>query len=263
MRRGSCGLTVIALVLATAACGASDGAERWQPEPGVDWQWQLSDLPVDGTVDAEVYDVDLFETTAEQVAELQGSGRRVICYVSMGSWEEPRPDADAFPDRVLGEVYEGYPDERWLDIRRLDLLGPILEARFDRCDRKGFDALEPDNIDGYQNDTGFDLSPGDQLRFNRWLAAEAHERGLAIALKNDPDQAEALVDTFDFALTEDCAVDDWCEDVEVFIEQGKGVLQAEYTDTDVDFDEVCADARESEFSPILKERELTAFRETC
>ena len=44
-----------------------------------------------------------------------------------------------------------------MDIRRIDLLAPVMDARLDQCASKGFDGIEPDNIDGYTNDTGFPL----------------------------------------------------------------------------------------------------------
>ena len=65
-------------------------------------------------------------------------------------------------------------------------LAPILRKRFDRCSLKGFDAVEPNNVAGYENKTGFPLSEADQLRFNRWVAREVHRRGMSVALKNDP-----------------------------------------------------------------------------
>jgi hypothetical protein len=58
---------------------------------------------------------------------------------------------------VIGDPYEGWPGERWLDIRRIDLLAPLIGQRLELCRIKGFDAVEPDNIDGYTNDTGFSL----------------------------------------------------------------------------------------------------------
>lgn len=77
-------------------------AARWQPEPGTDWQWQLSGR-LDTTVDAPVYDIDGFDHDAAQVAELHRKGRKVICYLSTGAWEEFRPDAAKFPTAVLGK----------------------------------------------------------------------------------------------------------------------------------------------------------------
>ncbi|CAN5191681.1 hypothetical protein BH18ACT4_BH18ACT4_15040 [soil metagenome] len=118
----------------------------WSPAPGVTWQWQLT-TPVNTSVNAEVYDIDLFENDASVVATLHAAGRKVICYLSAGSYENFRPDASRFPAVVLGRN-NGWPGEKWLDIRRLDILGPIMEDRLDECAAKGFDAVEPDNIDG-------------------------------------------------------------------------------------------------------------------
>ena len=153
---------------------------------------------------------------------------RSICYLDVGSWESYRPDAGRFPKAVLGRAYEGYPDERWLDIRRIDLLAPILRDRFDLCRRKGFDAVEPDNIAGYENRTGFPLTAADQLRFNRWVAREVHRRGMAVALKNDPGQVGQLVGRFDFAVVEECFAYDECGMFSPFVAAGKAVFVAEY-----------------------------------
>ena len=148
--------------------------------------------------------MDAFETTAHQVERLHNLGRHVICYVNAGAWERFRGDKDKFPDSVLGRALDGWPGERWLDIRRIGVLGPIMKARIARCARKGFDAVEPDNIDGYQNKSGFSLSGSDQLRYNRWFARQAHRKGMSIALKNDLGQVKALVPDFDFAIVEEC-----------------------------------------------------------
>lgn len=235
----------------------------WIPKPGTTWQWQLAGDVLDLHLTASVFDLDLFETDASTVSALHAQGRKVICYLSAGSWEEWRPDALAFPEEVIGKKYQGWPGERWLDIRRLDLLGPILRLRLDLCQDKGFDGIEPDNIDAYANDTGFPLTAADQLAFNRWLATEAHARGLSIGLKNDPEQAAELVTAFDWALTEDCFDQGWCEAMTPFLEAGKAVFAAEYTDTGVDFEAACRELQPGGFSLILKDRELSAWRETC
>ena len=108
------------------------------------------------------------------MAALKAAGRRVICYVNAGAFEEWRPDAKRFPKAVLGKDLDGWPGERWLDIRQWGKLEPILAARFDTCRAKGFDAVEPDNVDGYANDSGFPLTAADQLTFNRRVADLAH-----------------------------------------------------------------------------------------
>ena len=83
-------------------------------------------------------DIDLFENSAAVVAALHARQRKVICYVSVGSWEEWRPDASGFPAEVIGKDYGGWPGEKWLDIRRIDLLAPLMRARLDECKAKGF-----------------------------------------------------------------------------------------------------------------------------
>jgi hypothetical protein len=232
----------------------------WHPQVGQSWQWQLSDLPVDTTFDVDVYDIDLFDNSGDVVAGLHDDGRHVICYVSVGTWEPGRPDSDAFADEVLGKPLDDYPDERWLDIRAIDTLAPIIEHRLDLCAQKGFDAVEPDNVDGYQNDSGFDLSGEDQLAFNRFVAAAAHERGLAVGLKNDVDQVGDLVDDFDFAVNEQCVEYDECEALVPFIEAGKPVFHVEYH---LGIEEFCPVTTALGFSSLKKNDDLDAERQAC
>ena len=234
----------------------------WQPAVGATWQWQL-DQPVDLSFDVAVYDVDLFDTDASVVASLHAQGRKVICYLSAGSWEEWRPDAGQFPAAVIGNDYGGWPGEKWLDIRQIDALAPIIRARLDLCRDKGFDAVEPDNIDGYTNDTGFPLTYADQLAYNRWLAEEARARGLSIGLKNDSEQTADLLPYFDWALTEDCFDQGWCAEMSPFISAGKPVFAAEYTDTGITTADFCPQAAALQFSAILKNRDLDAWMEPC
>ena len=118
----------------------ASGGEWWQPVPGTSWGWQLGEqlqLPIQG----EMIDLDLFETSPELIQELREGGQFPICYLSAGSWEEWRPDADQFPAEVLGRNYPGWPGEKWLDIRQIEVLAPILEARLDLCAAKGFAGL--------------------------------------------------------------------------------------------------------------------------
>ena len=235
----------------------------WQPAPGLSWQWQLSEPPVDTSIEADVYDIDIFDNDASVVAGLHAQGRRVIGYINVGSWEDWRPDRDQFPPEVLGKTYEGWPQEKWLDIRRLDLLAPIMRARLDICKARGFDAVEPDNMEIHGNSSGFAITYEDQLNYALWLAEEAHRRGLAIGVKNAPDQVDDLVARFDFAITEDAFFYDWAQKMIPFIQAGKPVFAAEYDDTGVDYAAACQKARELGFSIIQKHRILTAYRVTC
>lgn len=242
----------------TSAPAKQDG--WWRPTKGLSWQWQLDGEPIDVSVDAEVFDVDLFETPAATIRTLHDRGRKVICYLSAGSWEPYRPDAGDFPASVKGGAVEGWPDERWLDIRQVDVLRPLMAKRFDLCKRKGFDAIEPDWLDNHTQDTGFAITGADQLRYNRMLADLAHERGLAIGLKNDLDQAADLADLYDFAVVEQCAEFDECDMLRPFLDRNKPVFHAEYN---LETSEFCATSKRLGLSSIRKKLELDAWRQTC
>ena len=235
---------------------------RWNPTIGNTLQIQYVD-PLDATKAANIYNVDMFDTTAAQVTALHTQGKKAMCYINAGAWEDWRPDAAKFPPAVLGANYSGWVGEKWLDIRRVDLLAPILRARLDLCKAKGFDGVDPDNVNGYQNPTGFPLSAKDQINFNIWLANEAHMRGLSIGLKNDSEQLSTLLPYFDWGLTEDCFAQGWCANLSPFVSAGKPVFAVEYTDTAIDFTAFCAQATSLQFNGLLKNRNLNASLQTC
>lgn len=234
----------------------------WHPTVGLTWQWQIGDTDIDTSIETDVYDIDLY-VDQPIIDELNTIGRKVICYISVGSWEDWRPDKDQFPPEVLGKDYDGWPGEKWLDIRQIDKLAPIMLARLDLCKAKGFDAVEPDNMEIYTNDTGFPLTYEDQLKFALWLADEAHKRGLAIGQKNAADQVVDLMDVYDFAITEDYFFYNEAEKMLPYIEAGKPVFAAEYTDLPGNFSAFCEQAKRLKFSVILKKRGLDAWLQTC
>ena len=246
---------------ASAPVGASYqvGAAAWRPVPGTGWQWQLQGT-VDTSIDVPVYDIDLFDTPQATIDQLHADGRRVICYFSAGSYENWRPDAGSFPAAVLGNTLDGYPDERWLDIRRIDLLGPIMAARLDLAVSKGCDAVEPDNVAGYAQNSGFPLSAADQLRYNLWLANAAHRRNLSVGLKNDLDQLADLQPFFDWALNEQCFQYGECDRLTPFIDAGKAVFGVEYQGDPAVF---CPQANSRRFSWLKKRTDLDAWRVDC
>lgn len=234
----------------------------WTPKIGDLFQVQFAgDFEFQDNVD--LYDLDLYETPVKTINAIHSRGGHVLCYINMGAWEDWSPDAADFPPSIIGNDYEGWPGEKWLDIRQIDLLEPLISTRLDLCREKGFDGVEPDNMDGYQNDTGFSITDVEQLEFNKWLAKEAHARGLAIGLKNDPDQIQHLVHDFDFVILEDCYAEGWCKDAEPFITYDKPVFVIEYTDRTGSLDPYCQSAAKDDYSLILKHRKLDAFRYSC
>ena len=198
----------------------------YHPLVDTTWQWQLTG-DINTSYDVDLYDIDLFDSNQTLIDSLHEDGRRVICYFSAGSFESWREDALLFPEEVLGKKMDGW-DERWLDIRD-QRVKKIMLSRLDLAHKKGCDGVEPDNVDGFENDTKFALKSTDQLLYNLFLAKEAHKRGLAVGLKNDLSQIPELVDYFDFALNEECHQFHECADLKPFIASNKPVFNAEYS----------------------------------
>lgn len=253
---------------ATQAAAALPGPEScdgcWKPALNTSWQWQLSSLPKAPFPDVRMFDIDGFAAKDGKIVKALKAGkpgRGVVCYISAGSVEEYRPDAKDFPKAVVGKQLDGWEDERWLDIRQYrGKLGEIMKKRLDMCKAAGFDAVEPDNIDAYSNDSGFPLKAADQLAYNTWLANEAHRRGLSIGLKNDVDQVAQLLPYYDFAINEECFQYDECAAYSRFVKAGKAVFQVEYTLATSKF---CAKANALNFNSLKKKLALDAYRVPC
>ncbi|TYP86696.1 MULTISPECIES: endo alpha-1,4 polygalactosaminidase [Nitrosomonas] len=232
---------------------------RWQPVPGLKWQIQYTGT-LDTSLNVDVYNIDLFDISAKVISELQSKGKHIICYFSAGSYENWRPDANAFPASILGRKLDSWAGEKWLDIRQLDILIPIMQARMKLAADKGCHAVDPDNVDGYSNNTGFPLSYNDQLAYNIAIANTAHNLGLAVSLKNDVEQIKDLVNHFDFAVNEKCFQYDECTMLIPFISAGKAVFGIEYYLSDSSF---CPRANAMNFDFLKKKLSLDAWRKSC
>ncbi|MCR9085942.1 MAG: endo alpha-1,4 polygalactosaminidase [Rhodobacteraceae bacterium] len=229
---------------------------------GAHWDWQLTE-PFDLSVDVQVIDLDPDSVTPSQIAALKARGVKTICYVSVGTVESYRDDAELFPEHVLGAVYDDWPNERFLDIRQLDAILPLMTARFDRCRALGFDAVEPDNMDLFENETGLPITAAHQIAYLRPLIAYAHRIGLEIGQKNAPDLIPALHRDFDFIILESCFHYGFCDDALVYAQEGKDVLAAEYSHMPVDRRAACAFGAKAGIRFIFKERELAAGGQAC
>ena len=194
---------------APLACVPRKGGACWYP-PHLDstgrpmrWDWQIgrvTPLERTGAQAVDIYDIDGFLTTPAEVKTLhtQWPGStlahpKAVCYLDL-AWEDYRPDASppfrggGFPVSTLGNVYYGYSQERWLDLRQLDALKPVIDARLRMCAAKGFDAVELDDIDSFDppSTTGFHLTPGDAQNFLSYAMNEVHRLGMTVMWKNSP-----------------------------------------------------------------------------
>ena len=240
---------VALLVLAVVPVPSAGASGPWVPTPGLRWQYQLQAkfnpnlcvVPYSGgaCVRPSVYDLDLYATNgttlnSAAVAAVHAAGGHAVCYVDAGTWENWRPDANQYPATVLGNK-NGWPGERWVDIRATSVLLPIMSARVAKCAAAHFDAVEFDNVDGYTNNTGFPLTAAEQLTFDQDLAGIAHADGLSVGLKNDLGQLSQLESTFDFAITEQCAQFHECSDYSGWEAAHKAVVEVEYREKPAKF----------------------------
>ena len=214
--------------------GGSSSSTRWVPSKATTFFWDLSGAPPDNTKNVGAYDIDGWDNTSAEVAALHARGLRVVCYMDAGTYEPGRPDSSTFPTSLKGSGVSGWPGELWLDVRpagpNYATLQGIMRARLQVCHDKGFDAVEPDNMDSYQNKPGFATTAADQLAYNEWIATTVHALGLAVFQKNDLDQIATLEPFFDGILDEECNKYSECSALAPYTAAGKPVWDAEYTD---------------------------------
>jgi len=168
----------------------------------------------------------------------------------------------------------GTDEERWAQFARLssrraywDALTehyPTMLARLDTAVAKHCDGVEPDNVDGYENDSGFALTAATQLDYNRFIASEAHARSLSVGLKNDTDQVPDLLAAFDWMLDEQCFQYGECDTLAPFVAANKAVFEVEYGAASL-ASTVCPEANADNFDTLIKDADMdvTAWRVAC
>ena len=188
-------------------------------------------------VGAVAYDIDGENSTAADVAAIHATGAIAICYVDVGTLEKGRSDYGQFPSSVVGPVVSGWPSENWLLVSAANqsVILPIMKARFQNwCLAKGFDAIEPDNIDGWTNISN--ISQADNLAYDLAIAQLAHALPLSIGLKNlatdlTGSTLAMFVSAFEWALNEQCYENNECSaytQAGSFLPAGKAVFDVEY-----------------------------------
>lgn len=171
----------------------------------------------------DIFDIDLWDNTAETVGKLHASGKKVICYFSAGTSEDWRSDFKDIRPQDMGANLPLWKGERWLDIRQQDVW-KVMQKRIELASRRGCDAIDPDNIgtyfllsylinvkltyavDVYDNEKGGGfrrpLTKFDSIIYFRKLAREAKRYGMSIGLKNSADILESVAGDIQFAVNE-------------------------------------------------------------
>jgi hypothetical protein len=221
--------------------GAVSTASIWTPPSAspIHFHWQLSttfstsDL-LAGQQGLVAYDIDGEGATAADVAAIHASGAKAVCYVDVGTLERGRSDYDQFPASVVGPAVAGWPGENWLLVTSANqsVILPLMKARLATwCQSKGFDAVEPDNLDGWTNIMM--VMQEDNIAYDLAIAGLAHGLSLSVGLKNTLSDADAsyvpnLTSRFDWALVEQCYEFSECSSYAKFTSAGKAVWDVEY-----------------------------------
>lgn len=189
------------------------------------------------------------------------SGLYNICYVNAF---QTQPDAIEWwekeqPDLLLRKDGNVVMDEEWgealLDVStepKRTRLAQIVGEWIDDCGRRGFQAVEPDNLDSYSRSQGL-LTLADDVAFARVLANRAHAAGLAIGQKNTVEMLDRRAEIgFDFAVAEECGRYEECGAyAEAFADR---VLVIEYRRAD--FDTACT-SWGNRLSIVLRDLDVT------
>lgn len=244
---------------------------RWAPKPEVTWDYHLKSAlktPVKGI---EVYDIDLFDNSKTSIAKFKDEGIKVVCYFSAGSYENWRPDKNKFKLSDLGKPLDGWEGEKWLDLNS-DNVRSIMKARMDMAVDKKCDGIDPDNIDGYDNKNGLGLTKKDSINYVKFLAKEAHKRGLAVSLKSGGAIVNDVVGDVDFCVQEECVEYDECDLYQPFIKANKAVFHVEYPKGETlnnknvsaaKVKEICNNKNAKKFSTIIKNMNLDDWIQKC
>ncbi|CAM4170477.1 endo alpha-1,4 polygalactosaminidase [Deinococcus marmoris] len=275
MRKAGLALGILTVCGLLSESGLGLPVPRIQPPPAglYGWDWQIgaqTAAQVRVPPGIRLIDLDGFETTAAQVAQLKRQGLYTVCYINAGSYEPYRPDSARYPARLKLGVDPNWQDEAFVDVRDVfrphSVLAAILRQRLRMCRKKGFQALEPDNLQNDENVPGGVISLQDQVDFSGWLADEAHAQGLAIFQKNGPDKVllkdrtgRRLADKFDGILNESCHEFDECEPLAEYVRRGKPALNVEYRQKFLN----CAGASRLKINSMFKDPYLRGGREAA
>lgn len=247
----------------------------WKPSVGDTWQIVLQDpIKVNKKTlspNVKVWTLDMYDNDASTFKALQDAGKKVICYFSAGSWEDWRDDADQFNDSDLGNDLDGWDDERWLNTRSTNVRN-IMKQRIAYAASKGCNAIDPDNLDGYGNDTGMNLSKADSINYIKFLAKTAAAYNMSIGLKNSAEIVAQVLGSVDFVTVEQCIEYDECDAFAPFIKAGKPVFHIEYPDSPnsmstASTNSICTSATKGSstygFTTIIKKLALDGWVKYC
>ncbi|WOO80020.1 putative protein [Vanrija pseudolonga] len=238
----------------------------WRPLIVLSQPIVASDVPTI-TPDVDVYDVDLFDTPPETIAALHARGKHVVCYFSAGSYEAWRTDAARFDKGDLGSALRGWQGENWVKTGS-PTVRAVMISRIQLAVSKGCDAIDPDNVDAYNNANGLGLTTADAIDFVKFLASTAAGYNMSIGLKNAGDIIPSVLSSVDFSVNEQCAEYKECDKYAAFVKAGKPVFHIEYpgdapNPSSSELDAACNSSGTKGFSTVIKKMSLDKWVQYC
>jgi hypothetical protein len=227
------------------------------------------DSSITGTYDGNTI-ADDYVFTTDAINAIHASGRHVIGYITVGDAENFRADYQQMVDFdaacrgcFIGNPFSRtFPNEWYVNINngrgQADFMRKMVQARIDKVAAAGFDSVEPDVDNAFENNSGFNISGATQIAYNVSIARIAHADGLSINLKSDVDQAmnPDLISAFDYVLDEQCFQYNQCGDYSGFQQAGKSIFNAEYR---VAPDTFCPKANAMKFNSIKKATDFSLY----
>lgn len=232
----------------SGAAGSQMAEKPYVPPAGVLWQAKLSGA-VDIAEDAELFYLDVSLQDPDDLQALHAQERHYLCYLSAGSLENFRDDADEFPDAVIGRPLANFPEERWLDVRA-PVVRELMALRIQALAAAGCDGVPPSSLAVHAADTGFELTVEDALDYARWFAERIHAAGMSAGLTAPAALTGQLWPTFDFGLAIDCLEGTQCAEFAVFDAASKPVLHIELGD-EGSAARICNEAESLGFVPLV------------
>jgi hypothetical protein len=181
-------------------------------------------------------EIDGFDSSKELVTQIKANGTKAICYISVGTAEDFRPDfaeLKKIPNTV-GKAYPNFAGDYFINTNHWRDFFPVMEKRIMMCKDKGFDYVDFDVIDSYAVDpkeSGFDLTEETQIAYIMALTDAAHAAGLKTVQKNTTELAVKLEPHFDALLLEQCMEYDFCDEAAPYVRAEKPVFNIEYPDS--------------------------------
>ena len=232
----------------------------WVPAEAARWLARL-----DGAVNieeaADFFYLDPEQQPAEDLTSLHEQGRRYLCYLSAGTVESFRDDADSFPDHAVGNVVSAFPNERWLDLRDPEVRA-LMAKRIVALAGAGCDGVAPASLTGYETDSGFDLTLRDTLDYAQFIADAAHAAGMSVGLTGPSALTLELWKSFDFGLAIGCVASSMCREYAALTAAKKPVLHVELGD-EASALQLCKSAQALGFEAIVSDAGFTGRCVVC